>query len=104
MTKVKYYYDTKTLAYKKIERSKLQMLMRVVFFGASSTAIALGLVVLFFSVFDSPKEKELKREIDNLLVQYELLENQIGNSSLILDELQERDDNILRSISGVLHF
>ena len=98
MTKVKYYYDTKTLAYKKFERSKLQMLMRVLFFSASSTAIALGLVVLFFSIFDSPKEKELKREIDNLLVQYELLEKQIGNSSFILDELQERDDNIYRVI------
>lgn len=98
MTKVKYYYDTKTLAYKIIERSKLQMLKRVVFFITSSTAIALGLVVLFFSIFDSPKEKELKREINNLLVQYELLESQIVNSSHILDELQERDDNIYRVI------
>ena len=98
MTKVKYYYDTKTLAYKIVERSKLQMLKRVLFFITSSTAIALGLVVLFFSIFDSPKEKELKREIDNLLIQYELLEGQIINSSTILDELQERDDNIYRVI------
>jgi murein DD-endopeptidase MepM/ murein hydrolase activator NlpD len=98
MTKVKYYYDTKTLAYKKVKRSKLQMLTRVLLFITSSTAIALGLVMLFFSIFDSPKEKELKREINNLLVQYELLENQIVNSSHILDELQERDDNIYRVI------
>jgi murein DD-endopeptidase MepM/ murein hydrolase activator NlpD len=98
MTKVKYYYDTKTLSYKKIERSKVQMLKRVGLFFTSSTAIALGLVLLFFTLFDSPKEKELKREIDNLLVQYELLDDQILNSSLILDELQERDDNIYRVI------
>tara|TARA_B110000977_G_scaffold179903_1_gene238971 strand:- start:5340 stop:6311 length:972 start_codon:yes stop_codon:yes gene_type:complete len=98
MNKVKYYYDTKTLAYKKIERSKLQMLRRVLFFFTSSTTIAIGLVFLFFSVFDSPKEKRLNREIENLLVQYELLEGQISNSSLILDELQERDDNIYRVI------
>lgn len=98
MTKVKYYYDTKTLAYKIVERSRLKMLKRILFFIASSTAIALGLVMLFFSIFDSPKEKELKREIDNLLVQYELLESQIVNSSHILDELQERDDNIYRVI------
>jgi murein DD-endopeptidase MepM/ murein hydrolase activator NlpD len=74
------------------------MLKRVVLFITSSTAIALGLVLLFFTLFDSPKEKELKREIDNLLVQYELLDDQILNSSLILDELQERDDNIYRVI------
>jgi len=98
MTKVKYYYDTKTLSYKKAERSRAQMLKRVLLFITSSTAIALGLVLLFFTLFDSPKEKELKREINNLLVQYELLEDQISNSSIILDELQERDDNIYRVI------
>ena len=98
MTKVKYYYDTKTLSYKKIERSKVQMLKRVLLFITSSSAIALGLVLLFFTLFDSPKEKELKREIDNLLVQYKLLAGQISNSSIILDELQERDDNIYRVI------
>ena len=98
MAKVKYYYDTKTLSYKKIERSKLNMLMRILLFISSSSAIALGLVLLFFTLFDSPKEKELKREINNLLVQYELLEEKISNSSIILDELQERDDNIYRVI------
>ena len=55
-------------------------------------------MLLFFTLFDSPKEKELKREINNLLVQYELLEEQISNSTIILDELQERDDNIYRVI------
>jgi len=74
------------------------MFMRVLLFIASSTTVALGLVMLFFTLFDSPKEKELKREINNLLVQYELLEDQISNSSVILDELQERDDNIYRVI------
>lgn len=98
MTKVKYYYDTKSLSYKKIERSKVQILTSVFLLISSSTVIALGIVVLFFTLFDSPKEKELKREINNLLVQYDLLEDQISNSSIILDELQERDDNIYRII------
>ena len=98
MAKVKYYYDTKTLSYKKIERTKLNTLMRILLFISSSSAIALCLVLLFFTLFDSPKEKELKREINNLLVQYELLEEKISNSSIILDELQERDDNIYRVI------
>lgn len=98
MTKVKYYYDTKSLSYKKIERSKVQIFTSVFLLISSSTVIALGIVVLFFTLFDSPKEKELKREINNLLVQYDLLEDQISNSSIILDELQERDDNIYRII------
>jgi hypothetical protein len=94
MNKVKYYYDTKTLAYKKIELSKAQIIKRIAFFSASSLTIAIGFVFLFFSVFDSPKEKELKREIENLQIQYQLLDEKIASSTLILDELQERDDNI----------
>jgi murein DD-endopeptidase MepM/ murein hydrolase activator NlpD len=98
MTKVKYYYDKKTLSYKKIERTKTQSFGRILIFMTSASAIAFILVLLFFTFFDSPKEKELKREIDNLLVQYKLLEDQITTSSLIIDELQERDDNIYRVI------
>lgn len=98
MTKVKYYYDTKSLSYKKIERSKSQMFIRALFFITSSTLTAIGFVILFFTLFDSPKEKELKREISNLLVQYELLEEQVIESFYIIDELQERDDNIYRVI------
>ena len=98
MTKVKYYYDKKTLSYKKFERSKAQSFGRFILFVSSTSAMAVILVLMFFTFFDSPKEKELKREINNLLVQYKLLEDQITNSSLILDELQERDDNIYRVI------
>ncbi|MDG1849718.1 MAG: M23 family metallopeptidase [Flavobacteriales bacterium] len=98
MTKVKYYYDKKTLSYKKIKRTKSQTFGRFLIFISSASAIAFFIVMLFFTFFDSPKEKELKREIDNLLVQFKLLEDQITTSSLILDELQERDDNIYRVI------
>ena len=59
MAKVKYYYDTKTLSYKKIERTKLNMLGRILLFISSSSAIALCLVLLFFTLFDSPNVKEL---------------------------------------------
>lgn len=98
MTKVKYYYDKKTLSYKRIKRTKSQTFGRFLIFISSASAIAFFIVMLFFTFFDSPKEKELKREIDNLLVQFRLLEDQITTSSLILDELQERDDNIYRVI------
>lgn len=98
MTKVKYYYDKNTLSYKKVERSKIKMLSNLLLFVSSSTIIGLGFVLIFFSFFDSPKEKQLKREINNLLVQYKLLEEKIYNSSIILDELQKRDDNIYRVI------
>jgi murein DD-endopeptidase MepM/ murein hydrolase activator NlpD len=98
MGKVKYYYDTKALAYKKIERSKTQIFKHVLLFLVSSNLFALSILALFFTFFDSPKEKELLREILHLEAQYKLLDKQISNSFVILDEIQDRDDNIYRVI------
>jgi murein DD-endopeptidase MepM/ murein hydrolase activator NlpD len=98
MGKVKYYYDTKALAYKKIERSKTQIFKHVLLFLLSSNLFALSILALFFTFFDSPKEKELLREILHLETQYKLLDKQISNSFVILDEIQDRDDNIYRVI------
>jgi len=98
MTKVKYYYDTKSLSYRKVERSKAQMLKRVLLYMASSFASAIIIIILFFNLFDSPKEKELKREIENMLIQFEIINNRLEQATLILDELQLRDDNIYRVI------
>ena len=98
MGKVKYYYDTKALAYKKIERSKTQVFKYVLLFLVSSNLLALSILALFFTFFDSPKEKELLREILHLEAQYKLLDKQISNSFVVLNEIQDRDDNIYRVI------
>ena len=66
MKKVKYYYDKKTLSYKKIERSwKKRMKDTFVFLSASAFFAAIMLIA-FFNFFDSPKEKMLIRELDNM--------------------------------------
>ena len=98
MTKIKYYYDTEALAYKKIRRSKTKVLKHILFFFTATNLLAFILLALFFTFFDSPKEKELLREIKHLEAQYKLLDQKINNSFVILDEIQDRDDNIYRVI------
>ena len=98
MKKVKYYYDTKTLSYKKIERSwKNRMKDTFVFLSASAFFAAIMLIA-FFNFFDSPKEKMLIREIDNMTLQYELMNEKLSQVSAVLDNVQDRDDNIYRVI------
>ena len=66
MAKVKYYYDSETLSYKKIETKKNFLLSR--FFASFITfglAMVLGFVVLSY-FFETPHEKELKRELEYL--------------------------------------
>jgi len=98
MAKVKYYYDTKTLSYKRIELSGLNKLKRLFYFLIGSIFTGLIMVIIFFQFFDSPKEKRLNREINALTSQYEIVEDKLRQVELVLDDVQNRDDNIYRVI------
>ena len=98
MAKVKYYYDTKTLSYKRIEISGLNKLKRLFYFITASAFTGLIMIIFFFQFFDSPKEKRLNREIDILTSQYEIVEDKLNQVELVLDDIQNRDDNIYRVI------
>jgi murein DD-endopeptidase MepM/ murein hydrolase activator NlpD len=98
MAKVKYYYDTRTLSYKRIELSGLKKLKRLFYFLIGSAFTGLIMIIVFFQFFDSPKEKRLNREIDILTSQYEIIEDKLNQVELVLDDIQNRDDNIYRVI------
>ena len=98
MAKVKYYYDTKTLSYKRIELSGLNKLKRFFYFLIGSAFTGLIMVIIFFQFFDSPKEKRLNREINTLISQYDVVEDKLKQVELVLDDVQNRDDNIYRVI------
>ena len=98
MAKIKYYYDTKTLSYKRIELNTFDKFKRSLTFLSASAVIGLIMVIVFFQFFDSPKEKRLKSEIENLVVQYDILSKKMTQIDLVLDDIQQRDDNIYRVI------
>ncbi|MCK0130091.1 M23 family metallopeptidase [Flavobacteriaceae bacterium F08102] len=96
MAKVKYYYDSDTLSYRKIELRKRDKFKRIA--GFLFTAIIFGLIFTFISnqFFDSPKEKAQKREIENMKLRYELLSKKMKQAQEVLAGIQERDNNIYR--------
>ena len=98
MAKVKYYYDTKTLSYKRIELSVANKIKKILYFFFGSALTGFFMVVIFLQFFDSPKEKILNREIQQLSIQYKILGNKLKNAEIVLDDLQKRDDNIYRLI------
>ena len=63
-----------------------------------STFCGIILVLIFFQFFDSPKEKRLKREISDLLTQYNIINEDLKDINLVLQDMQDRDDNIYRVI------
>ncbi len=96
MAKVKYYYDSDTLSYKKITTKKRDTFKRfLLLVMASFIFMILGFVV-FTPVFESPKEKELKRELEFVKLNEELHNKKIDQLAQILNEIQDRDNNIYR--------
>ena len=98
MAKVKYYYDTKTLSYKRIELSTFEKIRKVFTFFFLSSVLGISFLLLFLKFFDSPKEKSLNTEINQLQTQYKVLQKKMNQAELVLDDIQKRDDNIYRVI------
>lgn len=98
MKRVKYYYDKKSLSYKKIEKTWKSRLKTVSVFMSASAFFGAIMLILAFNFFDSPKEKMLKRELDKLKLQYELIDESLQQVSAVLENVKDRDDNIYRVI------
>ena len=98
MRKIGYRFNPETLSYDKIEiplRKQAWNLFKKLF-STVSLAVVLYFLMSFF--LESPSEKAQKRENEQLLAQYTLLNNEINKLDQILKNLEQRDDNIYRVI------
>lgn len=98
MAKHKYRLDTESL---QIVKQKLTLKDRifkafsVIASGLFFTAIVLGVAYTFF---ESPKEKILRRELNQVQLQYQILNDRVADLSVVAQNLAERDDDIYRVI------
>ena len=96
MAKVKYYYDADTLSYRKIDVKKSDYYKKTVF-GILTVLLTAFIGFIIFSQFImSPNERAINRENENLQLNLDLLSKRIAESSAVLNQLQERDNNIYR--------
>ncbi len=98
MSKVKYYYDSETLAYKKIKRKNSRRL-GIAFLGILGTFLAgflLLVIYLNIPMIETPKEKALKRELQNMQLQYGVLNKKMDQIQNVLANVEDRDNNIYR--------
>jgi len=98
MAKAQYRYNPKTLTYEKAELGWTERFLRFFSYIGTGLVFATAFLVLFFTFFDSPKEKQLKRENEQLQLQYSLLNNRLDQMADVMDNIQERDDNVYRVI------
>ncbi len=98
MKKIKYFYNTNTLRYEKLETPLRVKLLRVLGFLTSSLVTALILVSIAFRYVDSPKEKLLKQQYDAISEKYDVLVAHVQKLGGQMDELEKRDNDVYRSI------
>lgn len=83
MSKVKYYYDSDTLSYRKIEykKGRKTKIFLLSFLGMLLSGFLLLLLYLNLPFLETPKEKALQRELSNLQLQYDLINKKMDRSS-----------------------
>lgn len=98
MSKVKYYYDSETLSYRKIEHKKGKKLGYALLGVTASLLAGFLLLVVYLNLpqIETPKEKAMRRELQNMELQYEVLNKKMTQAQKVLAEVQNRDNNIYR--------
>lgn len=98
MPNSRYKFNPESLSFDKIRLGSRAVLMRSLAYLVGSTIVAVVYYLIFAIFFDSPKEKALLREIDQLTLQYELIQREMGNLEKVIGQLEETDDNLYRTI------
>ena len=98
MRKVYYIYNPKTRTYDRIYptiRQRFMSYLRNLFVGMGLGA---GCFILLLWLFGSPSEKDLRVENSRLLAQYHILSTRLDEALDVMQQLQQRDDNLYRVI------
>jgi murein DD-endopeptidase MepM/ murein hydrolase activator NlpD len=98
MFKTKYYYDKNSLSYRKVEVNKSTQIRNILAFLISSMffGIMVLLILLKSPLINTPTELTQAREISNFKLQFNLLNKKINQLNTVLEDIEQRDNNIYR--------
>lgn len=100
MKKVKYFFNTHTLRYEKLTTPLRVRLLQVIGYIAASIVTGILIFAITFRYIDSPKEKYMRQQNDDLKQNYSVLMERVKQLELQMDEIENRDNNVYRSIFG----
>lgn len=97
MAKVKYYYDSETLSYRKIEPTKGHY-SKIVVLSVLSVLVLMFVGFIVFSQFlKTPNELAKERELEYTKFNLELTNKRVDEMADVLTQMQDRDNNIYRA-------
>jgi len=98
MKKIKYFFNTHTLRFEKIEVPLKVRLLQTIGFILASIAVGVLFVAILFKFIDSPKERLLRQQNTAYKESYAVLQERIKQLELQMVELEQRDNEVYRSI------
>ena len=98
MKKIKYYYNTNTLRYEKLETPLRVKLLRIFGFLAAALVTAGLISYVAFQFIGSPKEKILQQQNENLKDNYRDIKDRLQSVQQQMQELEKRDNDVYRAI------
>lgn len=98
MAKVKYHFNPESLSFDKVRTSFKVWILKAFSFFTASIVIFIIYYIIFSNIFDSPKEKALIRKNKEMELSYLSMEKKLNEIEKVLDDIQNRDDNIYRVI------
>lgn len=98
MSKVKYYYDSENLAYKKIKPQRRKKFGYIFLFLLAAALFGFLCLILLINTpyFETPKDKLLTSELESMKLNYKLLNKKMELMDEVLKAIEERDNNIYR--------
>ncbi len=98
MKKIKYFFNTHTLRFEKVEVPLRVRLLQLFGYVAASIVTGIVIVVIMFQYIDSPKEKLLRQQNDSYKESYSVIQERVKQLELQMNELESRDNEVYRSI------
>ena len=96
MSNVKYYYDSETLTYHLIKRDTKRFAKNTFVFLFAAAMFGFVTILIAEHYFESPREKALNRELQNLDLQYNLPTKKMTEAEAVLKNVENRDNGIYR--------
>lgn len=96
--KTYYLYNPNTLSYERVYPSARDRFFTVLRHLSTGIVVGVGVFFAMIRLVDSPMESQLKKENKLLQTQYEVLSLRLSGAMDVLNDVQQRDENLYRAI------
>ncbi len=100
MSRIKYYYDVNTCKYEKVSSSSSEVITRIIAYFFLTLLCSTLVTAIWINNFKSPEEYRLEKKATYLTELINRFDNSIIRIDNTLLNLEDRDANIYRSITG----